>query len=137
MFGGIDWATGEHAVAVHSDDGAKRWRYAIPHSRDGFDRLVAWLARFALAGEAARAAQAAKGTRYHTLGGSSYRLGRLIAGGEVEHAEVWEALWAAVKAWGYLDDHGATTVRKEIESGLQAGACNPRTRRPRASGLAM
>ncbi len=46
MFGGIDWATAEHAVAVHSDDGGKRWRYAIPHSRDGFDRLVAWLRRF-------------------------------------------------------------------------------------------
>jgi transposase len=46
MFGGIDWASADHAVAVHSDDGAKRWRYAVPHSREGLNRLVAWLARF-------------------------------------------------------------------------------------------
>jgi transposase len=46
MFAGIDWATADHAVAVHSDDGMKRWRHALPHSRDGFDRLVGCLARF-------------------------------------------------------------------------------------------
>lgn len=46
MFGGIDWASADHAVAVHSDDGAKRWRCAIAHSQEGLDRLVAWLARF-------------------------------------------------------------------------------------------
>jgi hypothetical protein len=46
MFGGIDWATTDHAVAVHSDDGAKRWCYAIAHTAEGFDRLVAWLRRF-------------------------------------------------------------------------------------------
>lgn len=36
------------------------------------------------------------------------------------------------KACGYVVDHGETTIRKESESGLQAGARNPRTRRPRA-----
>lgn len=46
MFGGIDWATVDHAVAVHSDDGAKRWCCAIPHSSEGLDRLIGWLARF-------------------------------------------------------------------------------------------
>ncbi len=45
MFAGIDWATEEHAVAVH-DDGAKKWRCAIAHSAEGFDRLIGWLARF-------------------------------------------------------------------------------------------
>jgi hypothetical protein len=45
MFAGIDWAAEEHAVAVH-DDGVKRWRHTVPHSAEGFDRLVAWLARF-------------------------------------------------------------------------------------------
>ncbi|MGH8902730.1 MAG: IS110 family transposase [Egibacteraceae bacterium] len=46
MFAGIDWATQEHAVAVHDNDGAKRWRRTIGHSAEGFDRLIAWLARF-------------------------------------------------------------------------------------------
>jgi transposase len=46
MFAGIDWAAEEHAVAVHDDSGVKRWRHTVPHSADGFDRLVAWLARF-------------------------------------------------------------------------------------------
>jgi transposase len=46
MFGGIDWATAEHAVAVHSDDGVKRWRCAIAHSQEGLGKLVTWLAGF-------------------------------------------------------------------------------------------
>ncbi len=46
MFAGIDWATEEHAAAVHDDTGAKRWRCAVPHSAEGLDRLIVWLARF-------------------------------------------------------------------------------------------
>ncbi|HWB71212.1 MAG TPA: IS110 family transposase [Egibacteraceae bacterium] len=46
MFAGIDWAAEEHAVAVHDDVGARRWRHTIAHSAEGFDRLIAWLARF-------------------------------------------------------------------------------------------
>lgn len=46
MFGGIDWAFADHAVAVHSNDGTRRWRCAVAHSREGLDRLVAWLAGF-------------------------------------------------------------------------------------------
>jgi len=41
------------------------------------------------------------------------------------------------KACGYLDDHGEAIMKKEIESGLQAGTRNPRTRSPRTSGLVM
>jgi len=85
----------------------------------------------ALDGEAARMANATKGTRYHILGGSSYRLGRLIGAGEIDHTEARAALWEAAKACGYVDEHGEATVRKEIESGLHAGSLNPKTRQPR------
>ena len=85
----------------------------------------------ALDGEATRMAGATKGARYHTLGRSSYRLGRLIGTGEIDHAQAREALWEAAKACGYVDEHDESTVRKEIDSGLQAGALNPRTRQPR------
>ena len=44
-FGGIDWATEEHAVSVIAADG-RTHRTTIAHSRDGFDRLVGWLTRF-------------------------------------------------------------------------------------------
>jgi hypothetical protein len=98
-------------------------------ARQGHGRLA--YGQAALAGDAARVANATTGTRYHTLGGSSYRLGRLIASGEIDHDQARRMLWAAAKVCGYIDDHGATTVKKEIESGLQAGALNPRTPGPR------
>jgi hypothetical protein len=85
----------------------------------------------ALAGEAARMASAARGTRYHTLGSSSYRLGRLIGAGELDTDQARAALWRAATVCGYVEEHGEATVRKEIESGLKAGALNPRSRQPR------
>lgn len=44
-FAAIDWATQRHAVSVIDTD-ARTHRTTIEHSRDGFDRLVRWLARF-------------------------------------------------------------------------------------------
>ncbi|MGH8931919.1 MAG: bifunctional DNA primase/polymerase [Egibacteraceae bacterium] len=85
----------------------------------------------ALDGEAARMAGATKGTRYHTLGGSSYRLGQLIGAGELIEEQARKELWQAAEACGYIEEHGEATVRKEIDSGLEAGALNPRSRQPR------
>jgi len=45
IFGAIDWASERHAVSVLDDTGRTR-RTTIAHSRDGFGRLVGWLARF-------------------------------------------------------------------------------------------
>jgi hypothetical protein len=42
---GIDWATAEHAVSV-IDESGRFHRTTIAHTAEGFDRLVAWLARF-------------------------------------------------------------------------------------------
>lgn len=42
---GIDWATAEHAVSV-IDESGRFHRTVVAHTAEGFDRLVAWLARF-------------------------------------------------------------------------------------------
>ncbi|MDP9405706.1 MAG: IS110 family transposase [Actinomycetota bacterium] len=46
LFGGVDWAADEHAVTVLDAASEKFRRTAIRHTGEGFDRLVAWLARF-------------------------------------------------------------------------------------------
>ncbi|MGH9139281.1 MAG: IS110 family transposase [Acidimicrobiales bacterium] len=45
MLAGIDWASEEHAVCVLDDEGRAVDRFTIAHSADGFDRLIARLAR--------------------------------------------------------------------------------------------
>jgi transposase len=42
-FVGIDWASEEHAVAVHDDAGKQLASFMVAHSAEGFDRLVARL----------------------------------------------------------------------------------------------
>lgn len=44
-FAAIDWAAETHAVSL-LDPNARTHRTTIDHSRDGFDKLVGWLARF-------------------------------------------------------------------------------------------
>lgn len=44
-FAAIDWAAETHAVSLLDPD-AHIHRTTVAHSRDGFDRLVGWLARF-------------------------------------------------------------------------------------------
>ncbi|HUG84620.1 MAG TPA: IS110 family transposase [Euzebya sp.] len=44
-YAGIDWATAEHAVSV-IDESGRFHRTTIAHTVEGFDRLIAWLARF-------------------------------------------------------------------------------------------
>jgi transposase len=46
MFCGIDWASERHAVCVLDDAGRKATAFEIAHTSDGFDHLVARLARF-------------------------------------------------------------------------------------------
>jgi hypothetical protein len=56
----------------------------------------------ALRGEATRvaSARAADHNRNHTLNTAAYRLGRLVAGGELDRADVERALWAACEPTG-------------------------------------
>lgn len=46
LFAGIDWAAEEHAVSVLGEANDTFKRTIIRHSSEGFDRLIAWLARF-------------------------------------------------------------------------------------------
>ena len=45
MFCGIDWASERHTVCVLDDAGTKASAFQISHTADGFDQLVARLAR--------------------------------------------------------------------------------------------
>ena len=45
MFCGIDWASERHAVCVLDDAGHKATAFQITHTADGFDQLMARLAR--------------------------------------------------------------------------------------------
>ena len=51
MFVGIDWASENHAVCLQDDAGKKMVAFTVDHSADGFDELVARLARFGDPGE--------------------------------------------------------------------------------------
>ena len=118
--------------ASHERDAIQRESEATPEpvqqAMKGTNRRS--YGQVALDGEAARMATAATGTRYHTLGSTSYRLGRLIGAGELDHTQARAALLNAAKACRYVQDHGEATVRKEIETGLNAGMLNPRGRQP-------
>ncbi|HYR64265.1 MAG TPA: IS110 family transposase [Actinomycetota bacterium] len=46
LFAGIDWASTEHAVAVHDDAGKALASFMVEHSAEGFDKLVARLRVF-------------------------------------------------------------------------------------------
>jgi transposase len=46
MFCGIDWASERHAVCVLDDAGTKATAFAVAHTADGFDQLVARLRRY-------------------------------------------------------------------------------------------
>jgi putative DNA primase/helicase len=85
----------------------------------------------AINGEAARVASAPAGTRNDTLNAAAWRLGRLAGGGELDVRHAAEALWEAARGCGLVDDDGAGQVMRTIDSGLQAGMKQPRTRRQR------
>ena len=95
----------------------------------------------ALVGECARVAQALPGTRNETLNAAAWRLGRLVAGGELDPAAALASLWNAAHTCGLVDNDGVQQTRRTIDSGLQAGARHPRTRPPkgraRGADLAM
>ena len=66
------------------------------------------------------------GSRNHTLNRAAFCLGQLVAGGELDEAEVVSALRAAALGRG-LD---RTEVERTIASGLGAGRRQPRSSPP-------
>ncbi|CAN5676415.1 hypothetical protein BH20ACT23_BH20ACT23_31170 [soil metagenome] len=83
--------------------------------------------RAALEGELEELGRAPVGTRNHTLNRCAFRLGRLVAGGELHEAHAVSALRAAAIGRGLP----AREVERTIASGLGAGLRSPR-RRPRS-----
>ncbi|MFH1885422.1 MAG: hypothetical protein ABIM40_01885 [Pseudomonadota bacterium] len=65
---------------------------------------------------------APEGTRNETLNKAAFALGQLIAGGEIDRAEVEAELISAAIEVGLGEDE----TRKTIRSGMQAGAREPR-----------
>ncbi len=51
LFAGIDWASAEHAAAVHDDAGRALASFMVAHSEEGLDKLVGRLRAFGEPGE--------------------------------------------------------------------------------------
>jgi hypothetical protein len=80
--------------------------------------------------EVAELARTMKGGRNHALNHASFRLHQLVAGGELNEAEVRKRLFAAATTNGLMDDpqDGPLSVQKTIASGARAGLLHPRRR---------
>jgi hypothetical protein len=78
----------------------------------------------ALSGELEELRSAPVGTRNYTLNRCAFRLGRLVAGGELNETEVIEALRAQALARGL----SPREIERTISSGLAAGGRRPRSR---------
>jgi hypothetical protein len=83
--------------------------------------------RAALEGEVAELRRAPVGTRNHTLNRCAFRLGRLVAGGELNQNEVA----AVLRSEGIGRGLTPREIERTIASGLAAGLRHPRSR-PRA-----
>src|SRR5262245_59817714 len=70
-------------------------------------------------------AKAAPGTRNHTLNGSAYALGRLVANRWLRLSDVVDGLTDAAHRSGLVADDGIASVRATIRSGLIAGMARP------------
>jgi hypothetical protein len=71
------------------------------------------------------------GARNHALNRASFSLHQLVAGGELDAAEVRDRLIRAATANGLMTDpaDGPRSVERTIASGARAGLMNPRMRR--------
>jgi hypothetical protein len=87
--------------------------------------------RAALDQEIATLARTLPGARNAALNHASFRLHQLVAGGELDGAEVRAQLIAAAGANGLMSDpeDGPPSVHRTIASGARAGLLHPRNRR--------
>jgi putative DNA primase/helicase len=70
-------------------------------------------------------AAAAPGGRNELANKVAYRLGRMVARGWIDRAEVEAALLGALEANGYIGDDGLRAAQITLRSGLDAGERNP------------
>jgi hypothetical protein len=140
--------------SVHPDGPVYRWmndRAPVP-APDWLVRLtrrpqpgpitgkIAWPSRRSTAGnygktaldyEVAELANTIKGGRNHALNRASFCLHQLVAGGELNAAEVRHRLIDACTTNGLMSDpeDGPRSVARTIASGARAGLLHPRNRR--------
>jgi hypothetical protein len=101
----------------------------VPPARAGVERVSAYL-RAAVAGEVARVAGAAEGTRNRTLFTAAAVLGQLVAGADLPAELVTAELEQVATGVGLRPAEATATIR----SGLRAGAQRPRQLSPPAGG---
>ncbi|MGB9392993.1 MAG: bifunctional DNA primase/polymerase [Xanthobacteraceae bacterium] len=87
----------------------------------------------ALNREIAALAATAPGGRNHALNRTAFRLYQLVAGGELDNAEVFHGLIDACHRNGLIVDDGERSVRATIRSAANAGLKFPRSRRGAAA----
>jgi hypothetical protein len=87
--------------------------------------------RSALERECHGLANAPPGTRNHALNRASFSLHQLVAGAELDPAEVRHRLIEAAIANGLVADDGLRAVERTIASGAGAGMKTPRRRASR------
>ena len=85
------------------------------------DDTTAW-AKAALRGELQRLEQAPPGQRNNTLNRVAFRLGQIIAGGQLDEAEVEHLLIDSAVSIGLGEREAVATVH----SGMHAGEAEPR-----------
>lgn len=94
---------------------------AQPNAEDNSRRVEAYVAR-ALEAEIDNVLASVEGTRNDTLNKSAFALGQLVGAGVLDREKARAALHRAATTIGLSDTEAAGT----IESGLQAGASEPR-----------
>lgn len=82
----------------------------------------------ALAAEVEELLAAPRGTRNHSLNRAAFKLGTLVAIGELEQAEVMTALLSVAETLGLSGEDGTAQCERTIASGLTAGLDHPRNR---------
>lgn len=90
-------------------------------------RVRATYGQSALAREVGELTTALAGGRNDALNAAAFSLGQLVAGGELQEAEVVEALLRACQGNGLLRDDGERACRRTIDSGLSRGKLSPRS----------
>jgi hypothetical protein len=104
---------------------AKRCEPPAPVPRSASDWRGSRYGLRALESECGRLAVAANGQRNHTLTKAAHALGRLVAGGELDAGHVAAELWTVAQRTGL----GDREIEATLNSGLRAGARNPRSPR--------
>jgi len=84
----------------------------------------------ALSNELARLGQSSVGQRNDTLNQVAYSLGQLVAGGELDYGAVFSSLLGVAISLGLKESE----IRRTIESGMKAGATEPRTGKHKNGG---